>query len=275
MSINEIESIYIEKEQMFYYSIPSIIKFLVITKDEKLYWRVFKKRIKDKTILNDIKQFKSIAIDKKLRITDFCTLLTLFKLANLLKSEKSKDVLLNKYKIIDSESARKAKLLFNNKEFNSFKNINHKHLLWIHKFIFGGMYEFAGTIRQTNISKGGFKFANALFLTKNLETNDNMNSDTFEEIIKRYIDMNIIHPFQEGNGRCTRIWLDLILKTKLKKCVGWQKVDKSKYLDAMKASIYDEKPIINLLQQSLTSDINNREVFFKGIEQSYYYETEE
>jgi len=275
MNINGIESIYIENEEMFYYSIPSIIKHLVQTKDEKLYWRVFKKRIKDKKILNDIKQFKTMAIDKKLRITDFCTLLTLFKLANLLKSDKSKDILLNKYKIIDSESERKAKLLFNSKEFNNFKNISHKHLLWIHKFIFGGMYEFAGMIRQTNISKGGFKFANALFLTKNLENNDNIDSDTFDEIIKRYIDMNIIHPFQEGNGRSTRIWLDLILKTKLKKCVNWQKVDKSKYLEAMKASIYDEKPIINLLQQSLTSDINNREVFFKGLEQSYYYETEE
>jgi len=275
MNIEQIESIYIEKERLIYYSLPSAIKYFIPTKDERLYWRVFKKRIKDKSIIQEIKQFKTIANDKKLRMNDFCNLLTLFKIANLFKSENSRLLLINKHKIIDSESAKKAKLLFDNKEFNSFVNINYKHLIWVHYFIFGGMYEFAGQIRQTNISKGGFKFSSALFLNKNLENNDLMSSSTYEEIIRRYIDMNIIHPFQEGNGRSSRIWLDLILKTKLKKCLDWKLIDKSKYLDAMKVSIHDEKPLISLFELALTNNINDREVFFKGLEQSYYYETEE
>jgi cell filamentation protein len=142
----------------------------------------------------------------------------------------------------------------------------------IHAYLFDGLYDFAGQIRTQNISKGGFRFANALYLNEILVKIEQMPEATFEEIIAKYVEMNIAHPFLEGNGRTIRIWLDQILKTKLEKMVNWQYADKSLYLQAMERSPINDLELRTLLKANLTSDINNREVIFKGIEQSYYYE---
>jgi cell filamentation protein len=134
------------------------------------------------------------------------------------------------------------------------------------------LYDFAGKIRTMNISKGGFRFANALYLNEILVKIEQMPESTFEEIIAKYVEMNIAHPFLEGNGRTTRIWLDMILKKELKQVVNWQFVDKALYMQAMERSPINDLELKTLLLAHLTTDVNNREVIFKGIEQSYFYE---
>ena len=142
----------------------------------------------------------------------------------------------------------------------------------IHAYLFGGLYDFAGKIREKNISKGDFLFANAVFFSTILPKIERMPETTFDEIIDKYVEMNIAHPFLEGNGRSTRIWLDLMLKRTLKKCVDWSQVSKKQYLDAMEQSPSDSTPIKTLLNAALTDKINDREMFVKGIDYSYYYE---
>jgi cell filamentation protein len=147
-----------------------------------------------------------------------------------------------------------------------------KGLQQIHAYLFGGLYNFAGQIRQKNISKGGFQFAVSHFLGSTLKQIEQMPENTFEEIVDKYVEMNIAHPFMEGNGRSTRIWLDLILKKRLKKCVDWSKIGKNDYLNAMIRSCVDSAAIKNLLKIALTDEIDSREMFMKGIDYSYYYE---
>lgn len=142
----------------------------------------------------------------------------------------------------------------------------------IHHYLFDGLYPFAGVIRDKNIAKGGFRFANSLYLDAALAAVEKMPEDTFEHIIEKYVEMNVCHPFMEGNGRSTRIWLDMILKRSLGKVVNWQYVDKDQYLSAMERSPINDLELRYLLSQNLTSDTDSREVIFKGIEQSYYYE---
>ena len=142
----------------------------------------------------------------------------------------------------------------------------------IHKYIFDGLYDFAGKVRDKNISKGNFRFANVIYLKEALAKIERMPEGNFEETIAKYVEMNIAHPFMEGNGRATRIWLDMILKKNLGKVVNWQNVDKDLYLQAMERSPINDLELRFLLKENLTSDVDNRDVIFKGIEQSYYYE---
>ena len=144
----------------------------------------------------------------------------------------------------------------------------------IHAYLFGGLYDFAGQIRTKNISKGGFTFANALHFSTILPAIEHMPETSFSEIIDKYVEMNVAHPFMEGNGRSTRIWLDLMLKRSLKKCVDWSRVDKKTYLDAMRQSVVDSTPLKVLLEPALTDRIDDREMFMKGIDYSYYYESD-
>ena len=145
-------------------------------------------------------------------------------------------------------------------------------LTQIHKYIFGDFFPFAGKIRQQNISKGGFKFANALYLHENLNKIDKMPESSYDEIVSKYIEMNVAHPFMDGNGRSTRIWLDLMLKKNIRRCVDWQRINKHDYLAAMERSGVSDIEIRELLRGALTDKINDRETFMKGIEHSYYYE---
>ena len=175
-------------------------------------------------------------------------------------------------KQIDEKSLQKAFQLFESGDIDRMEIGTTKGLQQIHKYIFGGLYDFAGKIRDKNISKVGFRFANVLYLNEILPKIEQMPENTFEEIIAKYVEMNIAHPFMEGNGRTMRIWLDLILKKRLNKVINWQLVDKTLYLQAMERSPINDLEIRFLLKENLTSETENREIIFKGIEQSYYYE---
>jgi cell filamentation protein len=173
---------------------------------------------------------------------------------------------------VDQVSMERAKLLFNSQEIEGFEVGTTSGLQQIHTYLFGGLYDFAGQIRTKDISKGGFRFASCLYLEESLKKIDEMPEDTFEHVIAKYVEMNIAHPFMEGNGRSMRIWLDLILKKNFRQCVDWVKVDKPDYLNAMQRSPVKDLEIRELLSNALTDRINDREVFMKGVEQSYYYE---
>ena len=175
-------------------------------------------------------------------------------------------------KQIDEKSLQKTFQLFESGDIERMEIGTTKGLQQIHKYIFGGLYDFAGKIRDKNISKGGFRFANALYLNEILSKIEQMPENTFEEIIAKYVEMNIAHPFMEGNGRTMRIWLDLILKKRLNKVINLQFVDKTLYLQAMERSPINDLEIRFLLKENLTSETENREIIFKGIEQSYYYD---
>ncbi|XOF32236.1 MAG: protein adenylyltransferase Fic [Candidatus Electrothrix sp. YB6] len=173
---------------------------------------------------------------------------------------------------IDKKSLHNAYRLFETGDIDQFEIGTTKGLQQIHHYLFHGLYDFAGEIRTNNIAKGNFRFANSLYLNEILVKIEQMPEETFEEIIAKYVEMNIAHPFMEGNGRAMRIWLDMILKTRLKKVVNWQLVDKVLYLQAMERSPVNDLEIRTLLSANLTEKINSREIIFKGIEQSYYYE---
>lgn len=169
-------------------------------------------------------------------------------------------------------SKKKAQKLFDSGKIDTIKVGTFAGLKQIHKYLFGDIYEFAGKMRDVNISKGNFRFAPVMYLPQSLKQIDKMPQTTFDEIVEKYVEMNIAHPFREGNGRATRIWLDLILKKELKKVVDWNKVDKNDYLSAMERSPIKDIEIKHLLKNALTNKIENREVFMKGINVSYYYE---
>jgi len=199
---------------------------------------------------NNLKTQKTMVLENKLNIT------------NQLELNKAEEKI----------SKQKAKQLFESGEINRVEVGTFKGLAQIHAFLFGDIYDFAGRLRDVNIAKGNFRFAPLMYLPQSLENIDAMPQDNFEKIIEKYVEMNIAHPFREGNGRATRIWLDLILKKELKQVIDWNAVDKEDYLSAMERSVVKDVEIKQLLKTALTDKINDRELFMKGIDISYYYE---
>jgi cell filamentation protein len=175
-------------------------------------------------------------------------------------------------RIEEKISKQKAKQFFESGKINEVEIGTFKGLSEIHKFLFENIYDFAGKIRDVNISKGNFRFAPLMYLKESLKNIDGMPQNDFDKIIEKYVEMNIAHPFREGNGRATRIWLDLILKEEIKKVIDWNLVDKEEYLSAMERSVVKDIEIKQILKNTLTDKINEREIFMKGIDISYYYE---
>lgn len=173
---------------------------------------------------------------------------------------------------LDEISLANAHRLYESGDIENMEVGTTRGLQQIHAYLFGGLYDFAGQIREVNISKGNFRFANCLYLKEALAAIEKMPEATFEDIIAKYVEMNIAHPFREGNGRATRIWLDMMLKKNLQRVVDWRNIDRDKYLQAMDRSPVNDLELRFLIQPNLTDRTDDREVIFKGIEQSYYYE---
>ena len=250
-----------------------IAEALTKSTNPRSYWNALKRR---KGELSTIcRQLKLTASDGKKYMTDVVDDEGVNTIIALIPSKKS--LVFEKWlkgmgTSLDDKSKQKAYELFESGMINEIEVGTVKGLQQIHSYIFGGLYDFAGQIRTMNIAKGGFAFAPAMYLQENLRQIENMPDDTLEQIVDKYVEMNVAHPFMEGNGRSTRIWLDLILKKHLTKCVDWSKIDKKAYLTAMQESSVDSSHIYELIKGALTNDINNREIFMKGIDYSYYYE---
>lgn len=190
----------------------------------------------------------------------------------ILKNKLNIDNQVELSKVEEKISKQKAKQLFDSGDINKIEIGTFEGLSYIHKYLFEDIYDFAGKIRNVNIAKKNFRFVPVMYLESALESISKMPQNSFEEIIEKYVEMNIAHPFREGNGRATRIWLDIILKQNIGQVIDWNLVDKEEYLSAMERSVVKDIEIKHLLKQALTNEINNRNIFMKGIDISYYYE---
>lgn len=268
-----VRAVWEEETSRWWFCAVDVAEALTKSKNPRIYWATIKRR--NNQLIAICKQLKLKAKDGKYYNTDVVDEKGLNAVIALIPSKKSEIFakwLKNMETSLDEKSKQKAYELFESGFINEIEVGTTKGLRQIHGYIFGGLYDFAGQIRTCNIAKGGFAFAPAMYLEDNLALIDKMPEDSVENIVKKYIEMNIAHPFMEGNGRSTRIWLDLILKKNLKKCVDWSKIDKNEYLSAMKDSIVDSSNIFALIKNALTPETDSREIIMKGIDYSYYYE---
>lgn len=262
-----------EDSTSWYVCAIDLIAAVIETSNPRIYWYTIKKR--NSELLANCKQLKMIALDGKAYDTDCLSIKGLDILLDVLP-KKHRNVLKEWLKgnndPLDAQSKKKAYDLINSGVINDIEVGTTKGLQQIHSYLFDGLYDFAGKIRNKNISKGGFLFASALCLPNILAVIDGMPETTIEQIVDKYVEMNIAHPFMEGNGRSTRIWLDQMLIHSLRKCIDWSKIDKKEYLEALRISPSSSKQILTLIKNALTSDFENRELIIKGIDYSYYYE---
>lgn len=241
------------------------------------YWRWLKRKLRQTNIqfVSDTHRLKLTAADGKKYLTDTLDSEGIVELAKNFPNNRAMkflDWFLYSENSIDGQSKKKAYALFESNLINAFEVGTTKGLQQIHAYLFGGLYDFAGKIREKSISKGGYQFVYAQHLKSALHQIDAMPQGTLEEIILKYAEMNKAHPFLEGNGRSTRIWLDMMLKKHIKKCVDWSKITKENYMNAMIISTVDSSVLKELIEATLTEKINDREMFMKGIDYSYYYE---
>jgi len=276
----EVRALWDDENAKWWFSVLDIVAVLTDQNDytkTRNYWKYLKVKLKKENseLVSATTQLKLLANDGKRYLTDMLDYDGIIALGKEFPSKKA-----NRFiewftysdESIDGKSKTKAYALFESSFINNIEVGTITGLQQIHAYLFGGLYDFAGQIRQKNISKGGFQFAASRFLGDTLRQLEEMPETTFEEIVDKYLEMNIAHPFMEGNGRSTRIWLDLILKKRLNKCVDWSKIGKRDYMNAMIQSPLNSSVLKKLLESSLTNRINDREMFMKGIDYSYYYE---
>ena len=276
----EVRAVWDDEKAKWWFSVLDIIGVLRGEDDYKKnrnYWKFLKTKLKKENseLVSATNQLKLTAADGKKYLTDTFDYDGIIELAKNFPSKQA-----NRFiewftysdETIDGKSKSKAYALFDSSLLATIEVGTVTGLQQIHGYLFGGLYDFAGQIRTLNIAKSGFQFAMARYLPETLKRIEEMPESTLETIVDKYVEMNVAHPFMEGNGRSTRIWLDLILKENLKLCVDWSKINKKEYLAAMEKSVTDAAPIKALLQLALTDRINDREMFMKGIDYSYYYE---
>ena len=273
----EVRAVWDEENSKWWFSAVDIVGILSESSNARNYWYVLKNRLKKagSEVLTNCKGLKLTAPDGKKRLTDTLDSEGIIELAKNFpnnRAAKFLDWFLYSDATIDGQSKKKAYALFESGILDSLEPGSVKCLQQIHAYLFGGLYDFAGKIRNKNISKGGFTFASCQYFGTTLPAIERMPETTFDEIVDKYIEMNVAHPFMEGNGRSTRIWLDLIFKRSLKRCVDWSKINKNDYLGAMEESATNATRIKALLKSALTDKIADREMFIKGIDYSYYYE---
>ena len=279
----EVRAVWDEEHSKWWFSATDIVR-AINDEDDYVkagnYWRWLKKKLNAEGIqlVSVTHDFKFQAPDGKQRAADALDadcVQTLAKNYPNNRARKFLDWFIYSDNSIDGQSKKKAYTLMESGLLDSVKPGTVKGLQQIHAFLFGGLYDFAGKIRTKTISKGNTIFCLAEHLHNYLKTVEAMPETTFDEIVDKYVEMNAAHPFMEGNGRSTRIWLDLIFKKQLKMCVDWSKINKKDYLEAMIASHTDSTRIRELLKQAMTNSIDDREIFMKGIDYSYYYEQED
>ncbi len=278
----EVRAVWDDENSCWWFSATDVVRAINDEPDYTKagnYWRWLKRKLAQDGIqlVSATHGFKFEAPDGKQRKADVLNSEGVILLAKHYpnnRASKFLDWFTYSDNTIDGQSRKKAYTLFESGLLNSLEPGSMKCLQQIHAYLFGGLYDFAGQIRNKNISKGGFTFANCLHFPTIIPTIERMPENTLDEIADKYVEMNVVHPFMEGNGRSTRIWLDLMLRHSLKLCVDWSQIDKNEYLTAMRESVVDSTHIKSLLKGALTDKINDREMFMKGIDYSYYYEEE-
>ncbi|MEO7174919.1 MAG: Fic family protein [Saprospiraceae bacterium] len=276
----EVRALWDDNNAKWWFSVLDIVGVLNDESDYakiRNYWKYLKAKLKKENseVVSVTTQFKFLAPDGKRRLADMLDSEGVRALAKSVPNNRAMkflDWFLYSDTSIDGQSKKKAYTLFESNLINEFEVGNTKGLQQIHAYLFGGLYEFSGQIRETNISKGDYRFVFAQHLESTLQQINVMPQSTLEEIISKYAAMNKAHPFMEGNGRSARIWLDLMLKKGLKKCVDWSKISKENYMNAMIISTIDNSVLMQVVETALTNKINDREMFMKGIDYSYYYE---
>jgi len=276
----EVRAVWDEQNAKWWFSVLDIVALLTGQDDytkTRNYWKYLKAKLKKENsgLVSATTQLKLLASDGKRYLTDMLDYSGIIALGREFPGKKANrfmDWFSFSDESLDGKSKTKAYALFESSFINSIEVGTTKGLQQIHAYLFGGLYDFAGQIRQKNISKGGFQFAVSRFLGQTLKEIDAMPETTLDEIVNKYVEMNIAHPFMEGNGRSARLWLDLILKKRIQKCVDWSKIGKRDYMNAMMLSPTNDSVLKSLLENALTSKINDREMYMKGIDYSYYYE---
>ncbi len=276
----EVRAVWNEEKGGWFFSVLDVIGAINGQDDyakTRNYWKYLKTKLKKdrNEVVSATNQLKLLAPDGKRRLTDTLDANGIIELAKAMPNQNATaflDWLTYSDNTIDGQSRKKAYTLFESNLIDSIPVGTVKGLQQIHGYLFGGLYDFAGQIRTKTISKGGFTFCLAQYLPEQLQRIEGMPETTIDDVIDKYVEMNVAHPFMEGNGRSTRIWLDMMLKSRHKCCIDWSKIGKNDYLEAMTLSVADSTRIKQLLHGALTDDINSREMFMKGIDYSYYYE---
>jgi cell filamentation protein len=276
----EVRAVWDETDAKWWFSVLDVVAVLNEENEYQRvrnYWKYLKAKLKKENnqLVSATTQLKIIAPDGRKRMADLLDSEGVIALAKHFPNNKSMkflDWFLYSDTSIDGQSKKKAYTLFESNLIDEIEIGTTKGLQQIHAYLFGGLYDFAGQIRTKNISKGGYRFVFAQHLNATLTDIDQMPQHSFDEIIEKYAAMNKAHPFMEGNGRSARVWLDLMLKKELAKCVDWSKISKDNYMNAMIISTVDHEVIGQLVARALTNKINDRETFMKGIDYSYYYE---